>query len=140
MFKKKCACGKSEKNFKFDIGPSYVGDCCSAEGYDALGKRISQQGDMAGLSEVLKVNQSPDAAPLQVPSIPAQQPELSTPEQLKPSTTDRVLAFLGMGAKKLTKSKLGELRVEEIKKIAADRGIAGSENMTRAQLTEALLK
>lgn len=28
MFKKTCKCGKSEKNFKFDIGPCFEGDCC----------------------------------------------------------------------------------------------------------------
>lgn len=28
MFKIRCRCGKSEKNFKFNIGPYFVNECC----------------------------------------------------------------------------------------------------------------
>lgn len=141
MFKKTCACGKANKNFKHDIGPFYVDDCCRAAGYDELGKRTSSGNSMDQLAAVLQVT-PPGQAPtiLQVPSqpsIPAQQTEIAQTQQ---STTDRIMGFLGLSAKKLTKSKLGDLRVDEIKKIAADRGIEGCESMTRAQLTEALLK
>lgn len=128
MFKKNCACGKANKNFKYDIGTFYVDECCKAAGYDDLGQRKSSGEALAPTGHIV---------PSQ-PSISPNQPQFSAPQQS--STTDRILGFLGIGAKKLTKSKLGELRVDEIKKIAADRGIAGSEVMTRAQLTEALLK
>lgn len=30
MFRIKCKCGKSEKSFKFNIGPFYVDECCEA--------------------------------------------------------------------------------------------------------------
>lgn len=39
MFKKKCACGESEKSFKFDIGPFFIDECCKKAGYDCHGKR-----------------------------------------------------------------------------------------------------
>lgn len=29
MYRIKCKCKQSEKNFKFDIGPSYEDDCCT---------------------------------------------------------------------------------------------------------------
>jgi len=28
MFLKTCKCGKSQKSFKFDIGPSFMNTCC----------------------------------------------------------------------------------------------------------------
>ena len=28
MITKKCKCGKSEKNFQFDIGEFFMGECC----------------------------------------------------------------------------------------------------------------
>jgi len=37
MFLKSCVCGKTSKNFKFDIGPFFVTDCCEEAGYDCKG-------------------------------------------------------------------------------------------------------
>lgn len=37
MFKKPCRCGKTEKQFKMDIGPFYISECCKMAGYDYLG-------------------------------------------------------------------------------------------------------
>lgn len=39
MIKIKCRCGQSERNFKFDIGPFYIEECCEKAGYDALGNK-----------------------------------------------------------------------------------------------------
>lgn len=39
MFKRKCKCNKSEKNFKMDIGPFFVNECCVESGYDELGNK-----------------------------------------------------------------------------------------------------
>ena len=36
-----CACGANKKRFKYDIGPYFVGDCCSSAGYDELGRKIN---------------------------------------------------------------------------------------------------
>ena len=38
MFKRKCACGETEKSFKIDIGPFFVNECCEQAGYDVYGK------------------------------------------------------------------------------------------------------
>jgi hypothetical protein len=38
MILKSCVCGASKKNFKMDIGPFYVGECCKDAGYDDLGR------------------------------------------------------------------------------------------------------
>lgn len=133
MFKKKCVCGIANKNFKYDIGEFYVDECCKSAGYDDLGNRKSSgPGNLEQLTHALSAQNN-------VAAVPTPQVKSNDVSQ-KPSAADRVLAFLGMNSKKLTKSKLGDLRVDEIKKIAADRGVQGYETMTRSQLTEALLK
>jgi len=38
MFKKDCRCGSSTKNFKNDIGPFFIAECCEKAGYDIYGK------------------------------------------------------------------------------------------------------
>lgn len=45
MFKKKCRCGESEKNFKNDIGEFFIAECCIEAGYD-------YKGDMEGDEEI----------------------------------------------------------------------------------------
>ena len=37
MFKKKCRCGTTEKNFKMDIGPFFINECCEKAGFDEKG-------------------------------------------------------------------------------------------------------
>lgn len=37
MYLKECRCGKSKKNFKFDIGPFFINKCCKDAGYDVHG-------------------------------------------------------------------------------------------------------
>lgn len=49
MMEKTCACGASKKNFKIDIGPFFVDDCCLAAGYDELGNKPQKQPDPADL-------------------------------------------------------------------------------------------
>lgn len=39
MYMITCRCGKSQKNFKFNIGDFYIEDCCEAAGYDSLGNK-----------------------------------------------------------------------------------------------------
>lgn len=153
MFNTKCACGKSNKNFKYNIGPFYVEDCCRAAGYDEIGKRVSS-GDsiVETLTKALKSEAKPvgpaDLTEIKNPTInmvadqarvPSDETELSL-SAIKPTLSDRILKFLGSNSKKLTKSKLENLRVDEIKQIASDRAIEGHETMTRAQLTDVLLK
>lgn len=35
MYLKKCRCGKSQKNFKMDIGPFFVNKCCKEKKVEA---------------------------------------------------------------------------------------------------------
>lgn len=38
MFTKKCFCGERTKNFKVDIGPGYMDNCCKSKGYNVKGE------------------------------------------------------------------------------------------------------
>lgn len=42
MFKRSCRCGKQTKNFKYDIGPFFITQCCVDAGYDHLGNKKSE--------------------------------------------------------------------------------------------------
>lgn len=37
MFLVKCKCGKSQKNFKFNIGEFFIDECCEKAGFDHKG-------------------------------------------------------------------------------------------------------
>lgn len=39
MFEKPCRCAKQKKNFRLDIGPFFIDDCCIEAGYDELGNK-----------------------------------------------------------------------------------------------------
>lgn len=39
MYEKTCRCGKTKKNFRFDIGAFFIDECCVEAGYDHLGNR-----------------------------------------------------------------------------------------------------
>lgn len=45
MFLKECRCGKSKKNFKMDIGPFYIDECCSEAGYDCQGNKVGESSE-----------------------------------------------------------------------------------------------
>src|SRR5690606_23594254 len=49
MFEKPCVCGKSKKNFKNDIGPFFVNECCTEAGYDEFGKLKKKELDIKDL-------------------------------------------------------------------------------------------
>lgn len=42
MIEKPCRCGKSKKNFRIDIGPFFIGECCIEAGYDDMGNLIKK--------------------------------------------------------------------------------------------------
>lgn len=46
MFTKTCRCGKQTKNFKKDIGPFFIDECCTEAGYDHLGKKALDTKDL----------------------------------------------------------------------------------------------
>jgi hypothetical protein len=58
MYEKSCRCGASKKNFKIDIGPFYIAECCKKAGFDHLGNRLEAKD--IGLTEevVQKITES----------------------------------------------------------------------------------
>lgn len=40
MIEKSCRCGQIKKNFRIDIGPFFIGECCIEAGYNHLGKKL----------------------------------------------------------------------------------------------------
>jgi len=62
-----CKCGKTKKNFKFDVG-SFVDECCVEAGYDELGNRVKKPLDTTGLPSeeelaAAAANLQPDNSP-----------------------------------------------------------------------------
>lgn len=49
MIEKTCRCGKTKKNFKIDIGPFFVDECCLEAGYDEVGNLVKKELNMPGL-------------------------------------------------------------------------------------------
>lgn len=60
MYEKPCVCGKSKKNFKFDIGPFFINICCRDAGYNEKGEKSSS------VKEELKVEESQPVMELEV--------------------------------------------------------------------------
>lgn len=86
MYEKTCRCGKSKKNFKVDIGPFYVDECCLEAGYDEAGNLKKKDIDPALLPSQEEVDQI--AANLQEdtspePEDPPEPPPEETKEQKK---------------------------------------------------------
>jgi len=141
MFKVKCRCAKSEKNFKFEIGPFYMDECCKSAGYDDLGRPIA--GSPAAevkpsitdkVMNLVVPQKQPEAAPqaLVVEPVKTEAPQGQLPEV---GPVAKLRAFFGV-----SKSKLSRLRIEELTILAKGRNLLVSDNMTRAQLIELLLK
>lgn len=40
MFEKSCRCGNIKKNFRIDIGPFFIDECCVKAGFDYLGNKV----------------------------------------------------------------------------------------------------
>lgn len=54
MYEKTCRCGTSKKNFKIDIGPFFIGECCTEAGYDEYGKKSVELSDFSLNPDELK--------------------------------------------------------------------------------------
>lgn len=58
MIEKTCRCKKSKKNFRIDIGPFFIGECCVEAGYDELGNKKGTDPNIeAALQEITDIGQ-----------------------------------------------------------------------------------
>lgn len=55
---KPCRCGKTNKNFKIDIGPFFVNDCCLEAGFDGLGNEVRKE--VPAKSQSPKIEEAPE--------------------------------------------------------------------------------
>lgn len=84
MIEKTCRCGKTKKNFKIDIGPFFVDECCLEAGYDEVGNRVKKELNMPGLpseEELLEAskNLKDDSSP--EPEDPSEELEVKSERQ-----------------------------------------------------------
>lgn len=49
-----CRCGKTKKNFKFDIGPFFIAECCEEAGFNHLGELSKEKKAKAEIEDILQ--------------------------------------------------------------------------------------
>lgn len=119
MFKKKCRCGKSEKNFKFDIGPFFVADCCLDAGYDELGRKPGEE-ESDGLEDEKELVEEIQEALEPLPE--------EVQEEVVEDMIDQV------------EEDLESLEKEDLKKLCDEKGIKYAKNISKKKLIEKLVK
>lgn len=60
----KCRCGAQTQNFKNNIGPFFIAECCKAKGYDALGNKPGDEAPAAPKQAETAVQASTPSAEL----------------------------------------------------------------------------
>lgn len=148
MKEKSCRCGASKKNFKMDIGPFYVAECCNAAGFDDLGNPKNQvkaeeapKQSLGGrLAEGLgfsKKDVEVAAEPEEIQEEPTPGPgEGEAPEESK-DQPNMLQRFLGRAG---GRGKLMDMKIDDLKLKAKEKGISGADQMTKKQLVAELLK
>ena len=140
----KCRCGEQNKNFKYDIGPFYIAECCEAKGYDAKGnlKGGAPKSQAPAKVEAPKVEEPKDEALEQeAETEEAQEPvtpgpgEGETAESV-PGDTSLLQKFFGRAG---GRGKLMDMKIEDLKAKAKEKGIQGADQMTKKQLVAAIL-
>ncbi len=134
MILKSCVCGASKKNFKMDIGPFYVGECCKDAGYDDLGRLTAssvegQAPETADTSLLEKFFGRTDKAP--VVSVTA------TPLEYEPAKKIEVVEYNRV--QKPSRKKLKNMRVEELVALASANGLEFKEGTTKPAMIDAIL-
>ena len=115
MKEKSCRCGKSKKNFKMDIGPFYVGDCCLESGFDGLGN-----------------SKRPEPLPVDPKFLES---------RLPPKVSELLgAAFNLVSAEKPKGVRLKDMRISDLRDLARNKGIEVSEEMTKKQIIELIKK
>ena len=91
MFMKTCRCGKTKKNFKFDIGPFFVDECCIEAGFDELGKKKLDLQDIGLNTDELANQINSDATSQLEVQDEGEQPEETTAEESSQTETEEDL-------------------------------------------------
>ena len=63
MYKKTCRCGKTEKNFKMDIGEFFIAKCCLEAGFDKMGNKDEKKVKTEVKPEEVKVEETKTEEP-----------------------------------------------------------------------------
>jgi hypothetical protein len=147
MIEKSCACGKSKKNFKMDIGPFYVADCCKDAGYDDLGRLTAdsvegQTPEASDPSLLDRLFNRTEKAPVDPVALDAALEAGSTPDAPadlveKANEPNALQKFFG--ANKPSRKKLKNMRVEELVALASAKGIEFKEGTTKPTMIDAIL-
>lgn len=109
MFKIQCRCGKTQKSFKFNIGPFFINKCCKKEGYDNFGNLTTTESVDVDTSEQIV------DAPKEVVAVETAEVKVGQREQLAKNT------------------------LKELKAIGRERKIKGCNRMSKEKLLDALV-
>lgn len=143
MQEKSCRCGASKKRFKIDIGPFYVDSCCLAAGFDDLGNpkagKVVASTTVTVETELQSGETQQEAEERVLEEVAAQIPapgEGEAPEPT-PGDTSMLQKFFGRAN---GRGKLMDMRLEDLKVKAKEKGIEGADQMTKKQLVAAILQ
>lgn len=59
MYEIPCRCGKVKQNYKMNIGPFFINDCCIEAGYNHLGEMIKKEKVVASFTQKLTAEMLP---------------------------------------------------------------------------------
>lgn len=91
MIEKTCRCGKTKKNFKIDIGPFFIDQCCTEAGYDHLGNKFEPESVKLDAKQLKNDLESPATQALEIVDDPKndQDEEVEQPVQKKKRNYNR---------------------------------------------------
>lgn len=133
MIEKTCRCGKTKKNFKVDIGPFFVDECCIEAGYDEVGNLKKKPMDLTGLPsqeelEQQAANLQPDTSP--EPEDPAEQEEEQTEETEESEETEQTEQQPEQPKEETKEEKKARLKAEKAADAKAKREAAKAAKAT----------
>jgi len=121
MFKKKCRCGESEKNFMMDIGPFFIAECCEKAGFDEKGNKEgepTQEEIKEGLERLEK-----ESSPFE--SAPEVEGDLDKDGDVDKDDVEMA-------------SELEKMNQKQLQELCKERGIEFKKNESKAKLREKL--
>jgi hypothetical protein len=115
MFRKTCRCGKTQKNFKHDIGEFFIADCCLEAGYNHKGEKVGEE-TLDAVEIVEEVQEAIE--PL--------------PKEVQEEVIDDIVESVA--------NDINELSLKELKKLADEKGVKYGKNITKKGLIKKLAK